>query len=68
MTYDWQIQAGDEVKVIIQDEPLIAYTGIVRYTPQATGDAWIIEDKEGGICYQQTYNRIIRIKKYRDTP
>lgn len=61
MTYDWQIEPGDEVKVFATPE--VYYYGKVRSRPQATGDAWIIEDRDGVITYQQTYNRIIRMKR-----
>lgn len=63
MTYDWQIGPGDEVKVFATEDDKFFYYGTVRYTPQATGDAWIIEDSAGVITYQQTYNRIVRLKK-----
>lgn len=61
MTYDWQINPGDTVKVFASPE--IVYVGVVRSMPQATGDAWVIENEKGVITYQQTYNRIIRISR-----
>lgn len=63
MTFDWQIGPGDEVKVFPMEAPEAAYYGTVMYTPQATGDAWIIKGVDGVIVYQQTYNRIVRMKR-----
>jgi hypothetical protein len=62
MTYEWQIQPGDEVKVFPSDDDQVFYRGIVKYMPQATGDSWII-DATGVITYQQTFNRIVLVKK-----
>ena len=62
MTYEWQIRPGDKVKVFPSDDNQLFYIGTVRYMPQATGDAWIIDDA-GLITYQQTYNRIVRLER-----
>ena len=63
MTYEWQIEPGDKVKVFYTDSNDFYYTGTVRYRPQATGDSWIIEDAAGVVTYQQTFNRIVRISR-----
>jgi hypothetical protein len=62
MTYDWQIQPGDFVKVFPCDNSDIFYRGVVKHMPQQTGEAWII-DSDGVISYQQTYNRIVLVKR-----
>lgn len=63
MTYDWQIQTGDNVKVFMTGDECYFFYGTVRHYPQATGEAWIIEDNTGCVIYVQTYAKIVRLQK-----
>ena len=61
MIYDWQIAPGELVDVYFNhtsNGPQLK--GTVKYTPQATGDSWIIEDERGGIHYVQMFAQIVR--------
>ena len=62
MSYDWQISPGDTVKVYMTADEKYFLHGTVKSMPQATGDAWII-DQDGVTVYVQTYAKIVRTRK-----
>lgn len=59
---EYVIREGDEVKVFPSDDESTFYRGIVRWTPAGPGDCWVI-DSTGVIVYQQTFNRIVLVKR-----
>lgn len=54
-----RIEIGDFVTVVFSHEPESCIQGHVLYMPQATGDSWIIKEREGWISYVQLFERII---------
>jgi len=56
---DWKIKEGDDVRVYFENVERIC--GTVRYTPQATGDCWVIESLHE-INYVQTFSKIVKDK------
>lgn len=58
---DWSINEGDEVKVFFTLDGTQFCRGVVRHIPQATGDAWIIDNGDGFPVYVQTYSRMVRL-------
>ncbi len=58
----WKIQVGDTVTVDFMGDGSVLTIGVVRYTPCATGDSWIIEN-DYGVHYVQQFASMTRKKE-----
>jgi len=60
--HDYKIRDGDKVTISFTGGGVDRLTGTVRYSPCATGDSWIIEEKGGHIYYVQQFSWMRKCK------
>lgn len=55
------IQVGDRVRVTLRSQP--AFSGTVKYTPQAEGDAWVIWKDDLTVWSVQNYETMVVLNR-----
>ena len=53
----YKLEVGDNATVFFTQDNY--FDGVIRYIPQATGDAWVFTDKNENLVYVQTYECIV---------
>jgi hypothetical protein len=58
-----RIEKGDSVRVTFANDGW-SLLGVVDYTPQATGDSWVIIQDDGTVNYVQMFEMMQLVSKH----